>query len=559
MPNKFENGRTIRQRFRRRFWLWSVCAMMFCALELVIQTQAIFAAERPNVVFILADDLGYSDLGCYGGEIATPHLDALAANGLRYTQFYNTARCWPSRSALLTGYYAQQINRDPQGQRPRWAALAPQLLKSAGYRSYHSGKWHVDGPILAGGFDRSYDIADHDRFFAPKRLTLNDKVIAGPSEGDNYYVTSAVAKQGIEWLNEHHRDHAGQPFFLYLAFTSPHFPLHALPEDIARYADKYREGWEVAREKRWKRQREMKIHGVELSAFERDTVPSWNLSEKDLQAKIGPGEVGHAVPWAELTSEQREFQATKMAIHAAMVDRMDREIGQVLSSIRSMGEFDNTLIFFASDNGASAEQIIRGDLHDKTAPLGSGKSYLGLGPGWSTAANAPFRKHKHWTHEGGISTPLIAHWPKGIKARGELRHTPGHLVDIVPTMLELAGITPPEKWNDEPRPKFPGQSLASTFDDPATHEHEPLFFKHQGNRALRRGDWKIVASGDSSPWELYNLAKDRSEQNNLADSNQDMVKELAAIWTARDLEYARQGATGEPLSRPNNAKGKKGQ
>ena len=513
--------------------------------------------SKPNVVFILADDLGFSDLGCYGGEIATPNLDTLAANGLRYTQFYNTARCWPSRAALLTGYYAQQVNRDPQGQRPKWAALVPQLLKPAGYRSYQSGKWHVDGPILAGGFERSYDIADQDRFFNPQRLTLNDQPIASPSLDEGYYVTTAVAQRGVQLLNEHQQEHRGEPFFLYLAFTSPHFPLHALPEDIARYKDRYRDGWDVVREQRWKRQRELGLHAADLSAPERTTFPKWNVDESGLKAKIGAGEVGRAVPWTELSAEQQQFQATKMAIHAAMVDRMDREIGRVLEQLRAMQAFNNTLILFASDNGASAEQIIRGDMHDPGVPLGSAKSYLGLGPGWSTAANTPFRKHKHWTHEGGVSTPLIAHWPAGIAAKGELRRAPGHLVDIAPTLLELAGVAAPKTFHEEPRPSFPGRSLVASFANEDTRPREPLFFKHQDNRALRHGDWKITAAGADAAWELYDLASDRSEMHDLAAKQPEKVKELAELWTARSTEYAQQGATGAPLPRAGQGKAKK--
>lgn len=534
-----------------------LAARIFLSVLLLGLCSTSHSADKPNVVFILADDLGFSDLGCYGGEIETPNLDMLAANGLRYSQFYNTARCWPSRAALLTGYYAQQVNRDPQGQRPKWAALAPQLLQPAGYRSYHTGKWHVDGPILAGGFERSYDMADQNRFFGPKQRTQNDKPLTAVSDDEGYYVTTAIAERGIQWLKEHHAEHGREPFFLYLAFTSPHFPLHALPEDIARYSQRYTVGWDVIRERRWKRQRELGLTGLELSALEKSTVPPWNLSEEALQKQIGPGEAGHAVPWTELTPEQQRFQATKMAIHAAMVDRMDREIGQVLNQLRGMNAFDNTLIFFASDNGASAEQIIRGDMHDPSVPAGSAKSYLCLGPGWSTAANTPFRKHKHWNHEGGITTPLIAHWPAGIKARGEWRRSPGHLVDIVPTLLELASLTPPASFYNEPRPTLPGRSLVATFANDQPVSHEPLFFKHEGNRALRRGDWKIVAAGKDAPWELYDLSKDRSEMHNLAEKHPDTLKELADLWTARDAEYAKQGATGAALPRPNQAKAKK--
>jgi arylsulfatase A-like enzyme len=538
---------------------WSSAMLLAFAL-LQGQTAAADSppAQKPNVVFILADDLGYSDLGCYGSEIATPNLDRLAANGLRFTQFYNTARCWPSRAAFLTGYYAQQVNRDPQGTRPRWAALLPELLSGAGYRSYHSGKWHVDGNVLAGGFSRSYHVTDHNRYFTPRDHQLDDRPLAPPKPDENYYATTAVGQRSVEWLAEHHSQHKTDPFFLYVAFTSPHFPLQAPAEDIARYRERYLQGWEKVRDLRWQRMKQMGIVRGEISAPEPVVVPPWNLAETQLQKQVGPAEVGHAVAWSDLTEEQKQFQATKMAIHAAMIDRMDQEIGRVLAKLKEMGASENTLIFFASDNGASAEQIIRGDGHDPNAAAGSAGTFLGLGPGWSTVSNTPFRRHKSWTHEGGIATPLVVQWPAGISARGELRHAPDHLVDIVPTLLELAGIAPPPKWNDEPRPSLPGRSLSPFFASDALIDHAPIFFKHIGNRGLRVGDWKIVASGEDVPWELYNLASDRAETDNLATKNPAKVSELAAIWSELDAEYARQGATGGTERKKQKSKQAKG-
>lgn len=522
------------------------------AWSFVIAAEAAEPARRPNVVFILADDLGYSDLGCYGSEIETPNLDRLAANGLRFTQFYNTARCWPSRAALMTGYYAQQVNRDPQGTRPKWAALLPELLREAGYRSYHSGKWHIDGKILDGGFSRSYHVTDHDRYFSPKHHQLDDKPLQPPAPSEKYYTTTATADRAIEWLSEHQTAHSQQPFFLYLAFIAPHFPLHALPEDIARYRDRYKQGWDVVRAERWQRMQKLGLVAGNLSEPEATVAPSWNLSEEELQQRVGPGESGHAVPWKDLSDEQREFQAAKMAIHAAMIDRMDQEIGRVLEQVRAKNAWDDTLILFASDNGASAEQIIRGDGHAAGSTPGSAQSYLGLGPGWSTVSNTPFRRHKSWNHEGGTSTPLIVHWPRGIAAKGELRHAPGHLVDIAPTLLELARVEPPKTWNDESRPNWPGRSLVSQFERDTTVPHEAIYFRHIENRGLRLGDWKIVAAGKDAQWELYNLASDRAESHNLAAKHPEKLQELVAIWTARDGEYARQGATG--ASRAGNAK-----
>jgi arylsulfatase A-like enzyme len=505
--------------------------------------EAADAGRPPNILLIVADDLGYSDLGCYGGEIETPNLDRLAGGGLRFTQCYNTARCWPSRSALLSGYYAQQINRDPAGTRPKWAGLLPQFLQPAGYRSYHSGKWHVDGRVLDGGFGRSYEVVDPDRYFGPKVHHLDDEPLPQLGEQDGYYSTKAIAQHGLDWLAEHEVKAKDSPFFLYLAFLSPHFPIQALPEDIDRYRDRYKEGWDVIRRRRLERQRELGIYGGALSARDPKTIPGWNVKEADLKRRIGAGEAGYAVAWDELTAEQKEFQATKMAIHAAMVDRMDREIGRVLDRLKETGRLDDTIILFVSDNGASAEQLIRGDGHDPEAPAGSAKSFLCLGPGWSTAANTPFRLHKSWNHEGGISTPLIVHWPAGIAARGELRHTPGHLVDIAPTLLELAKTPAPASWEGEPRPPFPGRSLAPAFASDARIERDFLFFKHQGNRALRVGDWKIVAAGPDSPWELYDLSKDRSESENLATEQPEKLKELVATWERNDEEFQRQGQT----------------
>ena len=390
---------------------------------------------RPNFVIIVADDMGYSDAGCYGGEIQTPNLDRLAKGGLRFTQFYNTARCWPSRACILTGYYAQQVHRDAlpalgggaSGRRPAWARLLPERLRPLGYRSYHSGKWHVDGPVLAGGFDHSYSLNDHDRYFNPRHTTLDDKPLPAVKPESGYYATTAVAEHAIEMLAEHQAQHPGQPFLLYLAFTSPHFPLHALPEDIALYRDRYQAGWDALRQERYGKMTRMGLINCPLSRLDPGVVPSWNLPEAELRESIGPGEAARAAAWSELSEEQKQFQPVKMAIHAAMVHRMDIEIGRVLAQLKAMGAADNTAIFFVSDNGASAEEIIRGDKHDRTAPPGSARTFLSIGPGWSSAANTPFRLHKSWVHEGGISTPLIVNWPKGIPARGELRTDPGHL------------------------------------------------------------------------------------------------------------------------------------
>ena len=396
--------------------------------------------QRPNIVLVLADDMGFSDAGCYGGEIRTPNLDRLAKGGVRFTQFYNTARCWPSRASILTGYYAQQVRRDGlpgsqvggvNGKRPAWARLLPELLRPLGYRSYHSGKWHVDGTPLAGGFDRSFNYSDTDHHFLPAaRYNADDRPLEPLNSDEGYYASTAIADRAIGQLRDHAQKHAGHPFFLYLAFTEPHFPVQAPREEIDGYRHRYLAGWDALRQERWQRMTAMGLINCPLSPLDPDMVPSWNLPEEALQERIGPGEVARAIPWSRLSAVQQQFQPIKMAIHAAMIHRMDSEIGRVVDQLKAMDAFENTLIFFLSDNGASAEQMIRGDGHDRTAAPGSAKSFLCIGPGWSSAANTPFRLHKSWVHEGGITTPLIVHWPRGIPARGQLRHDPGHLIDL---------------------------------------------------------------------------------------------------------------------------------
>ncbi len=511
------------------------------AAELAAHAAALTA--KPNIVIFLADDMGYSDASCYGGEIATPNLDALAKNGLRFTQFYNTARCWPSRAAILTGYYAQQVRRDTvpgtksgaNGVRPAWARLLPEMLKPLGYRSYHSGKWHVDGKPLQNGFDHSYLLEDHDRHFAPRRHSEDDQPLPPVAADAGYYTSSAIAEHAVKYLKEHSEKYAGQPFFAYVAFTAPHFPLQAPAEDIARYHNKYLRGWDEMRQERWERIRHLGIGGSALSPIERDAGPPYAFPEA-LQ-KLGPDEVNRPLVWTSLSEAQRRFQAAKMAVHAAMVDRMDREIGRIVAQLREMNAIENTLILFLSDNGASAEIMVRGDGHDPAASLGSGASFICLGPGWSSMANTPFRRHKTWVHEGGISTPLIVQWPRGITAHGELRHAPGHVIDLVPTILEVANGQRFETWAGQPVPPPPGKSLVPLFKQDGTVKHDSLWWLHEGNRALRVGDWKIVAAGKESPWELYDLHSERSESTNLANEDPKRTRELAEEWTRQTEAY----------------------
>jgi len=505
-------------------------------------TLCVFAKDKPNFLVILVDDMGYSDLGCYGSEIETPNLDNLAANGLRYTQFYNTGRCWPTRGSLLTGYYAQQIKRDSlpgikgggHGQRPKWAPLLPEILRPPGYRNYHSGKWHIDGKVLTNGFDRSWHVTNQDGFFSHNANLLDDKKYNPTTLKKDYYSTTATADHAIEFLEDHQQNHSNKPFFHYLAFIAPHFPLHAKPEDIAKYQDRYLSGWDKLREERFAKQKKIGLRKTSLSALEPEVGPPYTFP-KAIE-RLGTGEVNRPLAWDSLTDEQKRFQATKMAIHAAMIDRVDQEIGRVIQQLKKMGDYDNTLIFFASDNGASAEIMVRGNGHDPDAPMGSKKTYLCLGPGFSSASNTPFRRHKTWVHEGGISTPLIAHWPDGIKAKGELRHSPGHVIDIVPTILELAGVEKPKSWKGVSIPKAPGKSLVSSFSEELTIPRESIWWMHAGNRAIRQGNFKLVAA-KNDPWALYDLSKDRAESNDLSKKMPKFKSKLENLWNEKVIQF----------------------
>ncbi len=520
--------------------------------------QGLEKGGKPNFVIIVADDMGYSDAGCYGGEINTPNLDALAANGLRFSQFYSTGRCWPSRTCLMTGYYAQQLRADPpQGPFPKWARVLPHHLKPLGYRCYHSGKWHLNGApkvCADGGFDHSYVLHDHDRNFYPHRHELDDQPLPPVAPDAGYYTATAFADRALEFLGEHTAQHKAAPFCLYLAFTVPHFPLQAPAEDIARYRGKFAGGWDGARDARWQRLKQAGLINCALAPLETDCVPPWNLKPEELKNQIGTGEAGRAVPWKVLTDEQRSFQATKMEIHAAMIDRMDREIGRVIERLKQMGVLENTVIMFVSDNGASAEQIIRGDKHDKAAAPGSARTFLCLGPGWSSAANTPFRKHKSWVHEGGVASPLIVHWPRGIAARGELRHAPGHFVDVLPTVVELAGGKPEAVLNAPDTPPLPGRSFAAALGRDCPVPRDYIYFHHMDNSALRIGDLKLVRAGKDEPWELYDLATDRGEQHNLAAAQPGKVKELVARWEQLEADFRKQAGPS-----PAGGKGKKKQ
>lgn len=500
--------------------------------------------SRPsNVIVILADDLGYSDLGCYGSEIPTPVLDSLARGGIRFSQFHNTGRCWPTRAALLTGYYPHQINRDKLpgnrrggmiGRRPAWARLLPEMLKAADFRSYHSGKWHIDGTPLEAGFDHSWWLRDHGRYFSPQRVWQDGVDLPPVPRNSGFYSTTAIADHAIECLREHQQQFSTQPFFSFVAFTAPHFPLHALPEDIERFRGNYDRGWDLVRRDRWSRLAAMDLVRGEVAAIERYMGPPY-LFRKQIE-QFGPGEIPRAAVWESLSPEQQRFQATKMEIHAAMVWRMDHEIGRILQQVRDMKQWENTLVVFLSDNGASAELMIRDDGHDPNAPPGSWATHLCLGPGWSSASNTPFRKHKTWVHEGGTATPMIVSWPAKVQSPGAISHSVGHVVDLVPSVLHLVGL--PQPSSPVARP---GQILQlKPNGNDAGDRTAPIFWYHEGHAALRVADYKIVRTR-GGPWELYDMATDPCETRNLAALQPGMVQTLVQQWQSLVDQFERDG------------------
>jgi arylsulfatase len=520
---------------RPAFRLRAVAAVI-SALCLLVGPRAVWGEEtpdpkaaRPNIVLILADDLGFSDLGGYGSSIATPNLDRLAGGGLRFTQFYNAARCCPTRAALLSGLYPHQAGVGHMLQdwgKPAYAnglnehtATIAELLATAGYRAYHVGKWHVGGAgpearspnhPMNRGFDRAYGTGGGGNFFDPRPLYLDRH----PAKiGDDYYTTDAFTDYAVAFVREHARNHDERPFFLHLCYTAPHFPLQARPADIARYRGKFRHGWDEERARRLAKLKEQGIVGKDVELSPRDPV---------------------ARAWADLSDAERDVYEARMAVHAAMIDAMDRGIGRVLDAVREMGAQENTLVLFLSDNGASAEALdswpdpSRG--HKPGSEIGTRESHRCLEVGWANAANTPFREHKMWVHEGGIATPLVAYWPTGVAAKGALTHQVGHVIDIAPTLLEVARTNYPAEFKGRKLTPLAGKSLARVFRGETVGERT-LAWEHEGNRAIRVGDWKLVARfrGD---WELYDLARDRTETNDLASRETERAKELAARWEA---------------------------
>jgi arylsulfatase A-like enzyme len=534
---------------------------------------------QPNIVIIMGDDMGFSDIGCYGGEIATPNLDQLAKNGVRFTQFYNTGRCCPTRATLLTGLYAHQAGvghmmgdyglPQYQGQLNRQCLTIAEALKPAGYRTYLSGKWHVtpyrakdvnpdrSNWPLQRGFDRFFGtIHGAGSLFDPNSLTRGNTYITPENDPEYtpsrmWYYTDAISDNASRYIKEHARDHSDRPFFAYVAYTSAHWPMHALPEDIEKYEGKYDDGYSPTRAGRIERLKAMKL-----------LPEDWEVTPQ----------VGD---WDDV--ENTEWESACMEVYAAMVDTMDRGIGTIVEALKESGQYENTLILFLQDNGGCAENFGRPQrvgplnrpyqptlkplgkdtLQTEMVPTQSRDGYplrrgvgvmpgppeteIGYGRNWANVSNTPFREYKHWVHEGGISTPLIAHWPNKIAKQGPafrqtdqgpLYDSPAHLIDLMATAIDLGGARYPGWKDGKAIIPVEGISLAPAFQGKTLERGKPIFWEHEGNRAVRDGRWKLVAKGVKGAWELYDMEDDRTEMNNLAKAHLGIAKKMIGQYQA---------------------------
>ena len=500
--------------------------MMLIGFPAAIFAQSTKPQTKPNILIILVDDMGYSDLGCYGGEIRTPNIDRLAAGGVKFSQMYNTSKCFPTRASLLTGVYYQRTNADFAN-----TATIGEVLRPIGYNTFWSGKQHAKFNPVTRGFDRYYGmIGGCENHFNPgfdaapgqpipaykiasNRWSIDEK---GTPENNNYipqdsmfYDTDAFTNRALTWLDDYKKDE--KPFFLYMAYTAPHWPLHAWPEDIAKYKGVYDGGYDVIRQARYKRQVENGLVDPEISP-------------------LPPMEIGETKPkWESLSAEERKLEATRMEVYAAMVDRLDQNIGRLLKRLEEQGKLKNTLVFFLSDNGACATDP-KVDKEDTQAPMGSVASYPSYGQSWATVSNTPLKKWKTTSYEGGISTPLIVNWPASVKAQAGWNNAPTHLVDFMPTILSVAGANFPGESKEPKISPTDGVSLLPALKGEQLSRKNPLFYQFGKGAAIRDGQWKLVRLG--ATWELYNLASDRTETNNLINKHPEIANKMEAQWLA---------------------------
>jgi arylsulfatase A-like enzyme len=505
--------------------------------------QAVVKSRRPNILLILADDMGFSDIGCYGSEIDTPNIDGIAQRGLRFTQFYNNARCCPTRASLLTGLYNHQTGiglmtadlhlPSYQGELNSECVTMAEVLKPAGYHTLMCGKWHVahDDPEylsdkrdwpLQRGFERYFGtIAGAGSYYDPYTLTQDNELIE-PDEKEFYY-TDAIARHASGLIREYAKK--AEPYFMYAAFTAPHWPLHAQPEDIAKYRERYKGGWDRVREQRHERQIAMGIVDAK-----------WPLTPRDADVPA----------WAD--AQNKEWEAERMAVYAAQIDRLDRGIGKLLEAVRESGKEEDTLIFFLSDNGGCAEELTSEwklpyipaktrDGHpvrlgnDPQVMPGPEDTYQSYGKPWANASNTPFRLYKHWIHEGGIATPLIACWPRAIHRHNTLTPQTGHIMDFMATVADVGEASYPTTYHGNAILPMEGLSLRPILEGRQRKEHDEICWEHMGNRAIRQRNWKLV-SRYPDRWELYDMEADRTEMQNLAEAQPERAAAMKSRWEA---------------------------
>jgi arylsulfatase A-like enzyme len=471
------------------------------------------SAPRPNIILIMCDDMGFSDIGCYGGEVQTPTLDKLANEGMRFTQFYNNAKCTTTRASILTGLYP----RFKGGHMRTNMVTLGEAMKTAGYRTALSGKWHLGSGETTHpfhrGFDSYYGLLDGCcNFFNPlqpdppykgrrvRKFGVDGKFIKDKSFfGDDYYTTDAFSDHAVNFIKKK----SDKPFFLHVCYTAPHYPLHAKPADIKKYIGKFKMGWEQMRKDRWARQKKMGL-----------TNDTWTLTGTDSKS----------YDWK---NADHDFEDHRMAVYAAMIDSMDQNIGKLIASLKDSGQSENTVVFFLSDNGGCAEEP--GGRDPKKRNAGPIDDYVAVGPAWGWAQNAPFKRYKSWVHEGGISTPMIAWWPGQIKPN-VFNRNPAHIIDFLPTFLELAGTDYPKKYNGNDILPVEGKSIVPLLKGKSRAGHKQLAWYWAGNRALREGDMKVVWEGRKKKWELYNINKDRCEMNDLSADQSKLTNRLADDW-----------------------------
>lgn len=504
------------------------------------------SAERPNIILVMVDDMGFSDLGCYGGEIQTPHLDRLAVGGVRFDQFYNSGRCCPTRATLLTGLHPHQtgighmtltptgkpkpnVPATYQGFLNRNCVTIAEVLGRHGYKTLMTGKWHLgmhESSVypLARGFDRFYgSLAGATRFFFPEHprgMTGDNAPVDMPKSttDDAFYTTDAFTDHAIRFIKDHQSANAASPFFLYLAYTAPHWPLQAFEEDIAKYRGKYRAGWQKLRESRYQKQ-------IELGLIR----PSWKLSP--------PSE---SIPeWDSLSTDKQDEMDLKMAVYAAMIDRVDQNIGKLVGQLTEQRLLDSTLILFLSDNGACQEGGMLGRGEFKDVEQRNREAANSYGEAWANVSSTPFRLYKHFAHEGGAATPFFMHWPARIKPRSQWYREPAQLIDILPTLMDVAGADYPKQFDGNQITPLDGISLRPAFDGQTLDRESPIFIEHEKNAFVRDGRWKLVGRAvattrgtDPTKWELYDMHSDRTETNDVVQSNATLAFRLAGQWEA---------------------------